>query len=335
MALAVVGCGSAPDDGVSAELMAAGASFPAPIYMEWVGAFRETNPAVTINYRSIGSSGGRIQFIALQVDFAGTDSPMRDEEMQAAMDERGCASLHIPTVFGGVAIAHNIAGVDELVLDGEAIAQIALGNITRANDPAIAALNPGLSLPEQELTWVHRSDGSGTTSIFTSYLASVSEQWADEVGSGSEVSWPTGIGGDQNDGVAAVIAQQPGGIGYVSYEYAAETGLRVAAIINDDGRPVRPASASISAAALGADIPADFRFRILDVGGDGYPIAGATWILAWTCGYTEAKAEALKAWLRFGLTEGDELVRELNYAPLPDELETRVLRQVERINERG
>lgn len=335
VAALVAGCAAAEPDGVSAELMAAGASFPAPIYLEWIGAFRETNPGVTINYRSIGSSGGRIQFIALQVDFAGTDSPMRDEELEAAIDERGCESLHIPTLFGGVAIAHNIAGVEQLVLDGEAIAQIALGNITQANHPAIAALNPGVELPDQGLTWVHRSDGSGTTSIFTTYLASVSEQWAGEVGAGSEVRWPTGIGGDQNDGVAAIIAQQPGGIGYVSYEYAAETGLRVAAVINDDGNGVLPSSESISQAAVGVEIPDDFRFRILNVGGTGYPIAGTSWVLAWTCGYTEPKAEALIAWLRFGLQQGDHLVRELNYAPLPPELKSRVLQQIERVNEHG
>lgn len=333
--LALAGCAPAQNNGISAELMAAGASFPAPIYLEWIGAFRETNPGVTINYRSIGSSGGKIQFIALQVDFAGTDSPMRDEEIEAAIEERGCPPLHIPTLFGGVAVAHNIAGVEQLVLDGETIAQIALGNVTRANDPAIVALNPGMDLPDQGLTWVHRSDGSGTTSIFTTYLASVSEQWAEEVGAGSEVPWPTGIGGDQNDGVAAIIAQQPGGIGYVSYEYAAETGLRVAAVINDDGNAIRPSSESISAAATGVEIPDDFRFRILDVDGEGYPIAGTSWVLAWTCGYSEPKAEALRAWLRFGLEEGDHLVRELNYAPLPPELENRVLRQVERVNEHG
>jgi phosphate transport system substrate-binding protein len=331
--LAIAGCAPAEPNGISAELMAAGASFPAPIYLEWIGAFREANPAVTINYRSIGSSGGKIQFIALQVDFAGTDSFMRDEEIQAAIDERGCEPLHIPTIFGGVAVAYNIAGVEQLVLDGEIIAQIALGNVTQANDPAIAALNPGVDLPDQALTWVHRSDGSGTTSIFTTYLTSVSQRWAEAVGAGSEVPWPTGIGGDQNDGVAAIIAQQPGGIGYVSYEYAAETGLSVAAVINDDGNAILPSSESISQAAADIDIPDDFRFHILGVGGAGYPIAGTSWVLAWTCGYSQPKAEALRAWLRFGLEEGDHLVRELNYAPLPQEFASRVLRQVERVNE--
>jgi len=331
----LVGCGTASSGGVSAELTAAGASFPAPVYLEWIGAFRERQPAVTINYRSIGSSGGRIQFIALQVDFGATDSPMSNQEIADATAERGCAPLHIPTVFGGVAVAHNIRAVDQLVLDGETIAQIALGNITSASDPAIAALNPGVTLPDQQLTWVHRSDGSGTTSIFTTYLASVSEEWDERIGSGSEVAWPTGIGGDQNDGVAAIIGQQPGGIGYVSYEYAAEVGLAVAAVVNADGMPVLPSSESISQAVAEIEVPDDFRFRILDVGGTGYPIAGATWVLAWTCGYPAAKARALRDWLRFGLQQGDEIARELHFAPLPAELESRVLDEIDRINADG
>jgi phosphate transport system substrate-binding protein len=335
LSVALVACASPPASGVSAELMAAGASFPAPVYLEWIGAFREHQPSVTINYRSIGSSGGRIQFIALQVDFAATDSPMRDQEIADATAERGCEPLHIPTVFGGVAVAHNIRGVEQLVLDGETIAQIALGNVSRADDPAIAALNPGVTLPDQPLTWVHRSDGSGTTSIFTTYLASVSDQWANEIGSGSEVPWPTGIGGDQNDGVAAIIGQQPGGIGYLSYEYAAEVGLSVAAVVNADGEAVLPSSESISQAVVGVDVPDDFRFHILDVGGGGYPIAGATWVLAWTCGYPEPKAEALRAWLRFSIEHGDEVARELHYAPLPAELQERVMAAIGRINEDG
>lgn len=321
---------------LEAELIGAGASFPEPIYLEWIGAFQDVEPGVTINYQGIGSSGGREQFIAQQVDFAGSDAFMKDEEIEAALAARDCAEvLHIPTVFGGVAIAFNVEGVDQLTLDGETIANIALGTITNLNDPAIAALNPDITLPDQALTWVHRSDGSGTTSIFTKYLADVSPDWDEQVGSGSEVEWPTGIGGDQNDGVAAAITQQPGGIGYVSYEFAVESGLPVAAVVNADGNAVLPSTETVSEAANTVDVPDDFRFNILGVGGDGYPIAGATWILAYTCGMDEAKADALKAFLTWSLTEGDSLVEELNYAPLPGELETRVLAQIERINEEG
>lgn len=320
---------------LTAELIGAGASFPEPIYLEWIGAFQAVQPGVTINYQGIGSSGGREQFIAQQVDFAGSDAFMADEEITAATDARGCEPLHIPTVFGGVAIAYNVEGLTELTLDGDTLAAIALGTITNSNDPAIAELNPGLELPDQALTWVHRSDGSGTTSIFTTYLDDVSDEWSTQVGAGSEVEWPTGIGGDQNDGVAAAIAQQPGGIGYVSYEFAVESDLPVAAMVNGDGNAVLPSTDTVTEAANTVDVPDDFRFNILGVGGEGYPIAGATWVLAYTCGMEENEAQALQEWLRWDLTEGDDLVTELNYAPLPDELEARVLEQVDRINEEG
>jgi phosphate transport system substrate-binding protein len=321
---------------IEASLVGAGASFPEPIYLEWIGGFQDVEPGVQINYQGIGSSGGREQFIAQQVDFAGSDAPMKDEEITAALDARACAKvLHIPTVFGGVAVAYNIPDLPELVLDGETIAQIALGTITNVNDPAIAALNPGVTLPDQALTWVHRSDGSGTTNIFTTYLNDVSPAWAAGPGKGSEVEWPVGIGGDQNDGVASAISQQPGGIGYVSYEFAVASGLPVASVQNKDGNAILPSSESVSEAANTVTVPDDFRFSILGVGGQGYPIAGATWILAYTCGMEAPKAEALKAWLTWALTEADDTVKELNYAPLPAELETRVLEQIGHINEEG
>ncbi len=322
---------------LEAQLTGAGASFPEPIYLEWIGAFQDVEPGVTINYQGIGSSGGREQLIAQQVDFAGSDAFMKDEEITAALEVRACTDvLHIPTVFGGVAIAYNIPGAPELTLDGDTIARIALGEITNINDPVIAALNPGVSLPDQALTWVHRSDGSGTTSIFTTYLSDVSKEWADGPGKGSEVEWPSGIGGDQNDGVAAAISQQPGGIGYVSYEFAVEAGLPVAAVENADGNAITPSTESVSEAANTVDVPDDFRFNILGVGGQGYPIAGATWVLAYTCGMDAAKGDALKAFLTWALEDGDSLVEELNYAPLPDELQRRVLEEaVARINEEG
>ena len=322
--------------GGAVSLTGAGASCPEPIYLEGIGAYQDVDPDVTINYQGIGSSGGREQFIAQSLDFAGSDAFMKDEELAAALDARDCeAVLHIPTVFGGVAIAYNVEGIENLILDGPTIAAIGLGTITNFNDPAIVALNPGVDLPDQAITFVHRSDGSGTTSIFTTYLNDVSEDWAAGPGAGSEIEWPTGIGGDQNDGVAAAISQQPGGLGYVSYEFAVEAGLHVASVVNADGTAVAPSTASVSAAADTITVPADFRFAILDVGGDGYPIAGATWILAYTCGMEPAKADALEAFLTWALEDGDSLATELNYAPLPDELQTRVLGQVEKINEEG
>jgi len=328
--------GTPTSAGLSATLTGAGASFPEPIYLEWIGAFQAVEPGVTINYQGIGSSGGREQFIGQAVDFAGSDAFMKDDEISAALGARACqAVLHIPTVFGGVAIAYNIPGLTDLTLDGDTIARIGLGTISNINDPAIQALNPGATLPDQPLTFVHRSDGSGTTSIFTTYLNDVSADWAAGPGKGSSIEWPTGIGGDQNDGVASAIAQQPGGIGYVSYEFAVSSGLAVAAVRNQDGNAITPSSGSVSAAADTVAVPEDFRFSILGVGGEGYPIAGATWILAYTCGMDAAKADALKAFLNWALQDGDGLVSELNYAPLPDGLQTRVLAQIARINEEG
>jgi phosphate transport system substrate-binding protein len=327
---------AAPSGGggnLSASLVGAGASFPEPLYMEWIGAYKKIEPGVSINYQGIGSSGGRQQFIAQQLDFAGSDAPMNDEEIAAAQKGRGSGSvLHIPMVFGGVAIAYNIPGLKEITLDGDTIAKIFLGQINNINDPAIAALNPGVQLPNQPLTVVHRSDGSGTTSIFTTYLTDVNDAWKNGPGKGSEINWPTGVGGDKNDGVASAIAQQPGGIGYVSYEFAVESNLVVAKVKNADGNAVAPSTESITAAADKVTIPDDLRFSILGIGGQGYPIVGATWILAYTSGYDNAKADALKAFLTWSLKEGDQIATELNYAPIGDSLQARALRNVERIN---
>lgn len=322
--------------GAPVTLTGAGATFPEPIYLEWIGEYRNVDANVAINYQGIGSGGGREQFIAQSLDFAGSDAFMKDDEVTAALAARNCeAVLHIPTLFGGVAVAYNLEGVDKLILDGATIAKIGLGTIKNFNDPAIAALNPGATLPDQAITFVHRSDGSGTTSIFTTYLSDVSPEWAAGPGKGSEVEWPTGVGGDQNDGVASAIAQQPGGLGYVSYEFAVESGLKVADVVNADGKAIAPSTESVAAAADSITIPDDFKFAILKVGGDGYPIAGATWILAYTCGMEPAKADALKAFLTWALQDGDALAKELNYAPLSDALQARVLPQIEKINSEG
>jgi phosphate transport system substrate-binding protein len=326
-----------PTSGIlEATLTGAGATFPEPIYLEWIGGFQAVQPGVRINYQGIGSSGGREQFIAQQVDFAGSDAFMSDEDIASALEARGCeAVLHVPTLFGGVAMAYNIPGLETLTLDGDTIAGIGLGTITNINDPAIAALNAGVTLPDQALTFVHRSDGSGTTNIFTTYLNDVSDAWEAGPGRGSEIEWPVGLGGDGNDGVAATIAAQPGGIGYVSYEFAVESDLTVASIQNADGTAIAPSTASVSAAADTVDIPDDFRFSVLGVGGEGYPIVGATWIIAPTCGMDANKGDALRAWLTWALRDGDALATELNYAPLSSDLEARVLEEIERINEEG
>lgn len=321
---------------LSADLLGAGASFPAPIYLEWIGEYTGmVQPGVSVNYQSIGSGGGIEQFIAQQTDFGASDAFLGEEDLAAATEARGCAPVHIPTVFGAVAVAFNVPGLDALTLDGTTLAEIFLGNVTNWNDPAIAALNPGADLPDRDIVVVHRSDSSGTTSIFTTYLADVDATWADQVGAGKSPEWPTGVGGEKNDGVAAAVQQNDGSIGYVELSYAIENGIAVADMVNADGNAVTPTLASTAAAADGITIPDDLRFNILGVGGDGYPIAGATWLLAWTCGYDDATAAALQDFITWSLTEGDALAEDLLYAPIGEALQARALDKVAMINEEG
>jgi phosphate transport system substrate-binding protein len=319
----------------SGELLGAGASFPAPIYLEWIADYTaNVQPDMSINYQSIGSGGGVEQFIGQQTDFGASDAFLSDEDLAAALDARGCLPVHIPTVFGAVAVGYNLEGVDGLTLSGPVLADIFLGNITSWDDPAIAELNPGVVLPSEDIIVAHRSDGSGTTSIFTTYLSSVSDQWASEVGAGKEVEWPApnSVGGEKNDGVAAQIQQNPGAVGYIELSYAITNGIPVADMVNADGNAVTPTLESTAAAADGITIPDDLRFNILGVGGEGYPIAGATWILAWTCGYDDNTAAMLKDYLTWTLTEGDALAEELLYSPIGASLEARALEKVDMIN---
>jgi phosphate transport system substrate-binding protein len=320
---------------LSGELLGAGASFPAPIYLEWIAEYTSNvQPGVSINYQSIGSGGGVEQFIGQQTDFGGSDAFLTDEELAAATEARGCEPVHTPTVFGAVSIGYNLEGVEGLTLSGPVLADIFLGNITSWDDPAIADLNPGVDLPSEDIIVAHRSDGSGTTSIFTTYLSDVSEQWASEVGNGKEVEWPApnSVGGEKNDGVAAQIQQNPGAVGYIELSYAITNNIPVADMVNKDGNAITPTLASTAAAADGITIPDDLRFNILGVGGEGYPIAGATWVLAWTCGYDDNTAAMLKDYLTWTLTEGDALAEELLYSPLPDSLQARALEKVAMIN---
>jgi phosphate transport system substrate-binding protein len=323
---------------LSADLLGAGASFPAPIYQEWIGAYHDNvQPGVSINYQSIGSGGGVEQFIGQQTDFGASDAFLSDEDLAAAADARGCEAIHIPTVFGAVALGYNVDGVDSLTLDGPTLADIFLGTISNWNDPAITALNPGVDLPDQSIIVAHRSDGSGTTSIFTTYLSDVSDEWANGPGAGKEIQWPapTEVGGEKNDGVAAAIQQNPGAIGYIELSYAIETGIPIADMVNADGNAITPTLESTAAAADGIEIPDDLRFNILGVGGEGYPIAGATWLLAWHCGYDENVAAALEDWITWDLTQGDDLAQELLYSPLPASLEAKALAKVDLINDEG
>ena len=321
------------EDGPSGDLLGAGASFPDPVYQEWIGAYQESQSGVTVQYEAIGSSGGREQFISQQTDFAGTDAFMDEEELAAAEEARGCAPVHIPAVFGGVVVAHNIEGLDQITLDAATTADIFSGEITNINDPAIAELNPDVELPDQELTVNVRADGSGTTETFTMFLENEDEDWAAEYGSGDEVDWFEGVvASDQNDGVAAAISQQPGAIGYQSLDFAVQQGLPTALMVNEDGNAVEASPESVGAAADTAELPEDLRFNLLDIGGEGYPISTATWMLAWTCGYDDATAEALQDYMTWGLEEGDDIAAELGYAPLSDTVQDLSLAKIEQIN---
>ncbi len=327
-----------PGTELHADLLGAGASFPAPIYLEWIAKYTtDVQPGVSINYQSIGSGGGVEQFIGQQTDFGASDAFLTDAEIADATAARGCSPLHIPTVFGAVSIGYHLEGVDSLTLSGPVLADIYLGNVNNWSDPAIADLNSGVTLPDEDIIVAHRSDGSGTTNIFTTYLSSVSQEWADGPGAGKEVEWPApnSVGGEKNDGVAAQIQQNPGAVGYIELSYAITNNIPVAAIINADGNAIEPTLASTAAAADGLDIPDDLRFNILNVGGQGYPIAGATWLLAWNCGYEDNVAAALKDWITWDLTQGDALAEELLYSPLADSLQQRALEKVDLINSEG
>jgi phosphate transport system substrate-binding protein len=320
---------------LSADLLGAGATFPEPLYLEWIGAYREVQSGVSINYQGVGSGGGVEQFIAQTTDFGGSDAFLTDDEVADAEAARSCDTLHVPTVFGAVAVAYNLPDVEGLVLDSDALAAIFLGEITTYDDPAIVALNPDLDLPSTDIVVAHRSDGSGTSSIFTTYLDDVSSDWSSQVGAGKEVEWPTGVGGQGNDGVAAAIQQNEGGLGYVELSFAIENDLPVASMMNADGNAIEPSLESTSAAAGGIEIPEDLRFNLLGVGGDGYPIAGATWVLAYTCGYDEAKAEALKDFLTWAITDADDIAESLLYSPIAGDLEQAALANIELINSEG
>jgi phosphate transport system substrate-binding protein len=310
---------SSGDGELSADLLGAGASFPAPIYLEWIAEYTaNVQSGVSVNYQSIGSGGGVEQFIGQQTDFGASDAFLKEDELADAQAARGCDPVHIPTVFGAVSLGYNLEGVDSLTLSGSVLADIFLGNVDNWSDAAIADLNPGVALPDEDIIVAHRSDGSGTTSIFTTYLSSVSDDWANGPGAGKEVEWPApnSVGGEKNDGVAAQIQQNPGAIGYIELSYAITNNIPVADMINDDGNAITD----------------DLRFNILNVGGQGYPIAGATWLLVWTCGYDADTEAALKDFITWDLTQGDALAEELLYSPLPDSLEARALAKVDLIN---
>jgi phosphate transport system substrate-binding protein len=307
-----------------ADLTGAGATFPYPLYSKWFNEYA-AKTGVKINYQSIGSGGGIRQLSERTVDFGATDAPMSDAELAKA---KGGAVLHIPTVLGAVVIIYNLPGLAQpLKLSGETIAAIFQGQLTRWNDARIAAQNPGVTLPATDILVVHRSDGSGTSYVFTDYLAKVSPAWATKPGTGKEVQWPVGLGAKGNEGVAGQVKQTPGAVGYAELAYATQNKLSTATIRNPAGQFVAPTIASVTAAAAGAAarMPAntDYRVSIVNAAGVGaYPISSFTWIIAYAKQPDAAKGRKLVDFLRWALADGQSMAAALDYAPLPDAMRT-------------
>jgi phosphate transport system substrate-binding protein len=299
---------------------AAGATFPYPIYSKWFDEYHKAHPNVQINYQSIGSGGGIRQLLDKTVDFGASDGPMSDEQLKQA----GFKILHFPTVLGGAVPSYNIPGVTaELRFTPEAIAGIFLGKVTKWNDPAIAGPNPGVKLPAEDIVLVHRSDGSGTTYIWTDYLSKISDEWRTKVGKDTSVNWPVGLGGKGNEGVAGLVKQTPYSIGYVELIYAIQNNLPYGSVKNAAGEFVKPSLVSVSAAAAGAanSMPDDFRVSITNSPGKGaYPISSFTWLLIPAQIQDAAKKAVIKDFLGWMLASGQQFCEPLAYAKLPKEV---------------
>ncbi|MGI8400592.1 MAG: phosphate ABC transporter substrate-binding protein PstS [Gemmatimonadaceae bacterium] len=308
--------------GQSVDLTGAGATFPYPIYSKWFSEYAQ-NTGVKINYQSIGSGGGIRQLSEETVDFGASDSPMSDAELASA---KGGPVLHFPTVLGADVITYNLPGVTTaLKFTPAAVADIFSGRIKKWNDARIASLNPGVTLPAQDILVVHRSDGSGTTYIFTDYLSTAVPSWKSSVGKGKDVKWPVGLGAKGNEGVSGQVKQTPGSIGYVELAYAKQNNLPIAAIRNRDGQFVAASVDAVTAAAAGAAkaLPAntDYRISIVDApGAASYPISSFTWILVYQHQRDPVKGKKLVDFLNWALTEGEKQAVTLDYAPLPAEM---------------
>ena len=298
-------------------LNAAGATFPYPIYSKWFDEYHKLHPNIQINYASVGSGAGIRQVLAGTVDFGASDGPMSDEQLAQAKMK----ILHFPTVLGAAVPSYNIPGVNaELNFTPQALAGIYLGTITKWNDPAITSANPGVNLPGNDILVVHRSDGSGTTYIWTDYLSKVSDAWKNKVGRNTSVNWPTGLGGKGNEGVTGLIQQTPNSIGYVELIYALQNHLPYGKVKNAAGTFVKADLAGVSAAAAGAakDMPADFRVSITNAPGKtAYPISSFTWLLIPTQIQDATKREVIKGFLHWMMTDGQNFAEGLSYARLP------------------
>lgn len=319
------GGGSSPLDSDVA-LTGAGASFPAPLYQNWFIEMNKEIPQLQVNYQSVGSGAGVEQFTQKTVDFGASDVAMKDDEI-AAVDK---GVILLPMTAGSIVLAYNLPGVDSgLKLTRDAYVNILLGNITNWNDPAIADANPDVQLPDMPITVVHRSDGSGTTGVFTKHLSSISEEWANSIGEGKSVEWPTGkgtfVGGKGNEGVTAQIQQTEGAIGYVEYGYAANNGLTMASLENKSGNFIDASEETASATLDAVELPENLRAFITDPEGDqSYPIVTYTWMLAYKEYDDPAKAKAMEVMIEYGLNQGQEVAPQLGYVALPKSVRERV-----------
>ena len=308
----------------------AGATFPYPIYSKWFDLYAGINPGLRFNYQSIGSGGGIKQISSKTVDFGATDGPMTEEQMAAAP----ARLFHIPMVMGADAIAYNVPGVAQpLKFTADAIAGIFLGRVKNWNDPALASANPGVTLPDMPIIVAHRSDGSGTTYIFTDYLSKVSGDWKLKVGKGTAVNWPVGLGGKGNEGVAGLVKQMPGSIGYMELSYAITNKLNVGHVQNKSGNFIEPTIATVSKSAEGVAIPSDFRVSITDSPNpEAYPISGFTWILVYkNLKDTGIKGQALVDFLKWAVHDGQKYATDLLYAPLPADIVAMIDKKLEEI----
>jgi len=302
-------------------LTGAGASFPAPIYQRWFLDFSNATENLQVDYQSVGSGAGVERFMQNLVNFGASDVAMKDEEI--AEVDRGV--LMLPMTAGSVVMAYNLPGVDELNLTQEALVDILLGNITTWNDPQIAAANPDANLPDTNITVVYRSDGSGTTGVFTKNLSAMSEEWKNQVGEGKTVEWPVGIGGAKNDGVAAQIRQTEGAIGYLEQGFAKSAGLNMAALENKSGNFIYPSDEAASIALGAVELPENLRAFVTNPeGADSYPIVTYTWLLAYKQYDDPEIAKSLEAVIEYGLNEGQAISSDLGYIPLPDNVRQKV-----------
>ena len=320
----------AAQTGAFAQLLinGAGATFPFPIYSKWFDEYAKIDPSVRFNYQSIGSGGGQKQILAQTVDFGASDGPMSDDNLAKAPGK----ILHIPTVAGADVLTYNLPGNPKLKFDGPAIVDIFMGKITKWNDPKIQSQNQEVKLPDSDIVVVHRSDGSGTTYIWVDYLSSISPQWEKEVGRNTSVKWPAGLGAKGNEGVAGQVKQLSGTVGYIELAYAKQNHLTYAAVKNVAGNYVLPSIESITEALGTAKVPDDFRFSMVNPpGANAYPIAGATWLLVYEQQKDAEKGKKLVEFLNWALAKGEQMSASLDYAPLPANLQQRVLDRVKTI----